>query len=413
MEPDKDPNPEIAANVKGKLSRYFNYGGAVCAIVSMLVTYQGVMQVNGQALYAALLIIASGIISFGFYYALCELLPQTSPKQRPRLFALLGAGGIPLIFATSTWIGILGMAAPEALRLCMLDNVEIADAHLEELIKRQEAQSDAIGILDAKAKEFAALAEREKTEGTFERKGEKGKAYRDLLAISGGFTAAAEALRADQARRETAVQTATKALGTLRELAQSTKANPASLRKADKPYNQQLQTLNVALAELERSALDSDVLGPVRSALSTAEVAPLKATDKEKRAKVQEASKAVETLGATAAAQVEQTLVQLRFEPLEQEPLTLPSPMDAVLQHLKSVIHLVAFPVGLDIGMPYLALVALSFMSRVPPRSEDEPNEPAPSAQEPSHDTTSSPSRWTSLGHKVAGSKEQRAAGAG
>lgn len=409
MKSHEAPILEIEEKEKTKLTRYFTIAGAICSGVSMVVTYQGVMQVNGNAHYAFPLTFASGLIAFGFYHTLCVLLPRTPPANRSRLLMLLGSGGLALIIATSTLLGTLGMAAPEALRLCMLDNVEVADGHLEELIKRQKSQSDAIAILDAKAKEFANLAEREKETGQFERKGEKGKAYRDLLAISSGFTSAADALRADEARRETAVQAATKAVGALRELAESTKANPTSLKAALEPYNEQLRTLNVALAELERSALEGDVLGPVRSALGQREFAPIKAKDKDRRAKVEEASQAVGKLGAMALAQAEQALVQMHFEALEREPLSLPSPLNAVRQHFASVFPLVAFPVGLDIGMPYLALVALSFMSPAPRRPEDEPNDPSSSAKEVQRDAT--PSAWPGLGQKVAGSKEQRAVG--
>lgn len=386
-----------------KWTRYWTTGGGVCSGTSMWVTLKGLLHTSGDIAFAAPLTVASGIIAFLLFAYLFQAIPHQTPEMRGKLVLGVALPGLTVVVATSTLMGILGMAAPEAQRRDLVETVERADARLEERLKQLERQSEASVLLDAKAAEFANLAEEEKKSGSIERKGGRSRAYRDLTAISEAFAASAQRLRDDQERREQAGQAATKALSELRQLAESLQANVESLRQASEPVASHLRVASVALAELERSALDGEVLGPVEATLGQLALIPVRGTGKttketqERTERMEAGAGLVAQLGIQAHAKARQALDLLRTEQDEkQERFTLLGPANAVIEHLWSVVHLVAFPVALDLGFPIVALIALSLMQV--------PRTPGPTNREPVMDDHSYEDldSWTKLQRRIA-----------
>jgi hypothetical protein len=385
----------------------FTSAGAVCSSVSMWVTLKGLLHTSGELSLAVPLTVASGIIAFLLFAFLCRAMPSQSAEVQGKLAMGVAVPGLAVVVATSTLMGILGMAAPEAQRLDMLRTVDLAEARLDEQLKQLKRQSEAVGIVESSAKGLVGVATREKEKGDLERRGESGKAYQDLIAISEAYEAAAEVLRADQKRREEAGQAATEALSKLRELTESTQANVESLRRISEPATQHLRVLSVSLAELERSALEGDVLAPVEAALAQQELIPGRnqgKTSEGSQERQQAAAGVVAQLGSQSHQQTVERLDLLRVEPRPHARFTLLSPADAVLEHLWSVAHLVAFPVALDIGFPLVALIALSLI-QAPPRNGRGFN---PSEQ--GHETSEP---WPQLDRRVAAFREQRSLGHG
>ncbi len=385
----------------------FTFAGVATSTVGGWIMLKGVLQIHGELSVALPVTISCSIIAFLLFAFLCDQMPNRPPEKQGKLVLGVALPGLGIVAMTCTSIGILGIAAPEAQRRDLIETVDRADARLEHLLKQHRRQSEAVVILEGRAKEFDVVAEQEKERGHIERKGESGKAYRDLMAVSEGFAASAGLLRADQKRREEAGQAAAEALTKLRELAESTQANVESLRRIAEPAKEHLRAVSVSLAELERSVLDGDVLAPVDATLGQQELIPVRSggnASEEAQERRQAAAGIVAQLGSQSHQQTAEALNLLRAEPAAAEHFTLLDPAEAVIEHFWSVAYLVALPVALDLAFPIVSLIALSLLQ------VNSRNGRGFSPVEQHHETSQP---WPQLDRSVAASREQRSLGHG
>lgn len=372
-----------------KLGRYFAGSGLVCSIGSFFITYEGLLTISGNPLFCLMLTAASWVVSMMILHVCCQVIPRATADARPKLLAGVAGPGMLFIVLSSTSMAVLGMAAPEAQRLDMRQTLDRAELRLEQAQITQQQQANAITLLRSQAQQLEASSEQESVTGTLLDKGRRSRSVQDLHALSEAYALAAGQVKSDHERRVEAAGNANRILGELRAIVDDAQANAQDLRAVDQRYLEHLRELNVALADLERSALEDNVLAPVAQVLAARRDTPLKAL-KTRRARQPESGDAPEgrrqgrsqrsraqgerqekreAALATLHARNEQVLEEnqaalqdLLAEPGPSQRLERRSPMQAVWAHRAAVAHLIAFPFILDLAIPIIALMTLSIL---------------------------------------------------
>lgn len=358
--------------------------GGCCTTISMCVTFRGVYLLVGELFFPLAWALLSALISFLFFSFLCQAIPRTPPGTRGILILGVGLPVFLLVGSTSTLMGLEGAAGPEAQLLELQRVATQASGRVRELREERIAQLDSIDTLHALQMQFAQMADEEEESGRFTGSPKPGKTSRDLDALAAAFGQAATRLSSVQDRRHQAEDIAEEAAANMQAIAEQTQASPKQLPQAAEQYQQELRRFNEALATLEGSVEEREVLAPIREAVKQQALTPTSASTQAGRRRQEKAATAVSTLAQSALEQAEQALENAqRMRTYQTQPLKVPRPFAAIMNQFDQVIHLAAYPLALDFLYPLVALVALTFLrAQVREGSREQaPTQPSPSPE--------------------------------
>jgi len=367
-------------------TRRFTYVGGACTVVSAGITFRGMVHITGEPFWAAAFTLMSAVISFLFYAFLWRTFPRAKTEDRGPLLLWVFLPALLLVAATSTFLGILGLAGPKAELLAKRDLAEQAAAQIELHRQYRLAQTKSVESLQAQEREFGQLAQDEELSGRLSGSRGEGKISRDLVALSRAFQSAGTLLEDDLDLRLDAEQRALAAATAMRHIADEAQANTRSLGKIRETYQDELRHFNQAFAELQEGMGEQDLMTPIQGALKQQVLTPLSVHGKRKMARQKRATLAVTHLAEGSSREVEKSILAWGDVPTHESSLRIPDSIDAIEEHFGAVAHLAAYPVALDFLYPIVVLVALSFMRR----GREAPRVPAPSRQthDPPEDRT-------------------------
>lgn len=338
---------------------------------SAWLTYSGLTAFTERSVAVVLSAISFGLawLCWGF---LCEFAPRAGKRSRAGLRATVLYPTIVLVGLTSTTLGWMGLAVPEAEKLAMVSMVDEGAVVLKKLERQRAAEAGALPVLAAQAAEWEAMSEDERRNGRFFRRG-RGKITGDLGAIARAYGSACEMLEQDRRRFGEAGREAEAALEAMRRIADETSASTGEMKEASGKFSRQVYRFDEALAVLGVSSLDTALLG-IDGAMSQQRNSPLISQGDRRREREKVATERITKMAEDARASVGAALQGVEREPVDVPLMRLPLAGEALAEHLAGVLHLGAYPVAIDLFLPPVCLLILSFLRRRLPRCEGAPS---------------------------------------
>lgn len=329
--------------------------------LSVWVSAEGLELLIGTGLMPWALAGFGGALSYAFYAFLAEFMPRTRGWTLAWLTTLV-MFVVLLVAATSTLLGVLGQAAPEALRIDMKVQLDRLEDHVDQMLRAHPIdEAGAVEYLGSVAQSHYAAAEDEIESAPISRMPGNGPTSSGLERLGQAYDEAADQLEAQSVRRAAAAAEAEAAMAALRVKVGSWDGSLEQMSQVRAVLAQEQQRLARALADVQRRVTPAETLAPVDVVIEQIANTPSTARNERKRERQQRANRALLAMAQESRASAE-TLLRGELEVVEIEDerpeVELTRPLEAVGKHWREVSVLIAYPVAIDLA-PVLVLLCM------------------------------------------------------